>query len=92
MSPSHMHDEPIFADGKVHFWGQPVFAVIAETRDQARRAAHLAKIEYRDLPFHTDVRAAQAAGGKLVTPIRSSLSAAMSRRGWPVRRAGSRAR
>ena len=36
VSPSHRHDEPIFAVGKVHFWGQPLFAVIAETRDQAR--------------------------------------------------------
>ena len=42
VSPSHKHDEPIFAEGKVHFWGQPLFAVIADTRDQARRAAHLA--------------------------------------------------
>ncbi|MDB5529673.1 MAG: xdhB [Devosia sp.] len=67
VSPSHQHDEPIFAIGKVHFWGQPIFAVIAETRDLARRAAHLAKVEYRDLPHAIDVRAAQAAGGKLVT-------------------------
>ncbi len=67
VSPSHRHDEPIFATDKVHFWGQPIFAVIAETRDQARRAAHLARIEYADLPFALDVRAAQAAGGKLVT-------------------------
>nr|WP_295890273.1 xanthine dehydrogenase molybdopterin binding subunit [uncultured Devosia sp.] len=67
VSPSHKHDEPIFATGKVHFWGQPLFAVVAETRDLARRAAHLARIEYRDLPHLTDVRSAQAAGGKLVT-------------------------
>jgi xanthine dehydrogenase large subunit len=67
VSPSHRHDEPIFAVGKVQFWGQPICAVIAETRDAARRAAHLAKIEYRDLPHLNDVRAAQAAGGKLVT-------------------------
>ena len=49
VSPSHKHDEPIFATGKVHFWGQPIFAVVAETRDQARRAAQLVKIEYREL-------------------------------------------
>ncbi|MHA6297331.1 xanthine dehydrogenase molybdopterin binding subunit [Devosia sp. CAU 1758] len=67
VSPSHKHDEPIFAEGKVQFWGQPIFAVIGETRDAARRAAHLAKIEYRDLDFISDVRAAQQAGGKLVT-------------------------
>lgn len=68
ISSAHMHDEPVFADGVVHFWGQPVFAVVAETRDQARRATHLAKIDYKELPFFTDVRSAQAAGGKLVTP------------------------
>ena len=67
VSPSHKHDEPVFAEGKVQFWGQPLFAVVAETRDQARRAAHLAKVEYRDLPHALDVRAAQAAGGALVT-------------------------
>src|SRR5690606_34205708 len=27
VSPSHKHDEPIFAEGKVQFWGQPMFAV-----------------------------------------------------------------
>ncbi|MCP8883957.1 xanthine dehydrogenase molybdopterin binding subunit [Devosia sp. XJ19-1] len=67
VSPSHKHDEPIFAEGRVQFWGQPMFAVIAETRDAARRAAHLVKVEYHDLPHIPDVRAAQAAGGKLVT-------------------------
>ncbi|MHA6730507.1 xanthine dehydrogenase molybdopterin binding subunit [Devosia sp. A369] len=67
ISSSHKHDEPVFPVDKVHFWGQPLFAVVAETRDQARRAAHLVKVEYKELPFALDVRAAQAAGGKLVT-------------------------
>jgi len=38
-----VHDDPILADGVVHYLGQPVFAVIAETRDLARRAAALAR-------------------------------------------------
>jgi len=38
-----MHDDPILADGLVHYLGQPVFAVIAETRDAARRAAAQAR-------------------------------------------------
>jgi len=37
-----LHDDPILADGTVRYVGQPVFAVIAETRDLARRAAALA--------------------------------------------------
>jgi xanthine dehydrogenase large subunit len=67
VSSVHAHDEPLFPDREVHFFGQPIFAVIAETREAARRAAHRAKIEYRDLDFIPDIRAAQAAGGRLVT-------------------------
>jgi xanthine dehydrogenase large subunit len=37
----------VLATDKVLFHGQPVFAVIAETRDQARRAAKLAVIAMR---------------------------------------------
>ena len=40
---SVLHDDPILCDGEIRFVGQPVFAVVAETRDQARRAAALAK-------------------------------------------------
>ncbi len=50
VSPSNMHDDPVLAEGKVQFFGQPIFAVIAETRDAARRAARLARIEYEELP------------------------------------------
>jgi len=34
-----VHDDPILADGEVHYVGQPVFAVIATDRELARRAA-----------------------------------------------------
>lgn len=40
---SIVHDDPIFADGELRYLGQPVFAVIATTRDAARRAAAKAK-------------------------------------------------
>src|SRR5712671_6210393 len=40
-----MGDDPMFADGSVEFHGQVVFAVVAESRDLARRAARLASIE-----------------------------------------------
>jgi xanthine dehydrogenase large subunit len=60
------HDEPLLATAKVEFHGQPVFAVIAETRDQARRAATLARIEYRDLPHWTDIDRARENGAPLV--------------------------
>jgi xanthine dehydrogenase large subunit len=38
-------DEPAFADSDILFHQHPLFAVIAETRDAARQAARLAKIE-----------------------------------------------
>ncbi|WP_367067807.1 xanthine dehydrogenase molybdopterin binding subunit [Oryzisolibacter sp. LB2S] len=40
---SIVHDDPILCDGEIRYLGQPVFAVVAETREQARRAAALAK-------------------------------------------------
>ena len=44
ISPANA-DEPVFAADNVIFHGQPVFAVVAATRDIARRAAMLAAIE-----------------------------------------------
>ncbi len=55
ISPSGMHDDPILADGKVEFHGQPVFVVLAKTRAEARHAARLAKIEYEELPPIVDI-------------------------------------
>lgn len=68
VSPTGRDDEPIFATDKVEFWGQPIFAVVAETRDAARRAARLAQITYEDLPHALDPEAAQQAGMGYVTP------------------------
>lgn len=67
VSPNGLHDDPIFAPGLVQFWGQPVFAVVAETRSQARHAAALAKIEYEALPHALDPIAARDAGLGYVT-------------------------
>jgi xanthine dehydrogenase large subunit len=39
------HDDPIFAEETIEFHNQVVFAVVAETREAARRAVTLAKIE-----------------------------------------------
>ena len=37
--------DPILADGRIMFHGQVIFAVVAETREAARRATQLAKVE-----------------------------------------------
>src|SRR5258708_22784750 len=44
MSPKEIGDDPIITPERVMFYGQVLFAVVAETRDQARRAARLAKV------------------------------------------------
>jgi xanthine dehydrogenase large subunit len=37
-------DDPVFVSGQIEFYGQVVFAVVARTRGEARRAAKLARI------------------------------------------------
>jgi xanthine dehydrogenase large subunit len=61
-------DDPMFADGLVEYWGQSLFAVAAETRLQARRAARLAEIEYEDRPAILTIDEAMEAGHFLEQP------------------------
>ena len=71
ISAAHQHDDPVFATDTVEFHGQPVFAVIAETREAARRAAAKVKIDYEDLPHVTDVvEAAEAGYPHVITPMK----------------------
>lgn len=47
--------DPIFATGKVEYIGQPLFAVAAESFEDAKRAVLLAKVEYKKLPAILEV-------------------------------------
>lgn len=67
ISSTHRHDEPIFATDCIMHHGQPLFAVVARTRAQARQAALLARAVYEEAAPVLDVAAARAAGGELVT-------------------------
>ncbi len=69
ISPTRRHDEPVFAEGTVQFHGQVIFAVVAECRAQARRAARLAEIEYEDLPAVLDITAAREKGELVTEPL-----------------------
>ncbi|MCB1496795.1 MAG: xanthine dehydrogenase molybdopterin binding subunit [Bauldia sp.] len=42
-SPKGIGDEPVITPERIMFYGQVLFVVLAETRDQARRAARLAR-------------------------------------------------
>ena len=66
-----LHDDPILAAGELRYVGQPVFAVIATTRDVARRAAALAKEVIRAEPLPAVLTALQAheAGAYVLPPM-----------------------
>jgi xanthine dehydrogenase large subunit len=69
ISPTGLNDEPVFADGIVQLHGQVMFAVVADSRDQARRAARLAEVEYGDLPAVLDIAAARVEGALVTEPL-----------------------
>ena len=61
-------DEPLLADGEVHFAGQPIAIVVAESEEQARKAAKKIKVEIEPLPVVTDPRVAAANESFIVPP------------------------
>ncbi|MCW2306369.1 xanthine dehydrogenase molybdopterin binding subunit [Rhodobium gokarnense] len=67
VSSTGRHDDPVFAEDEISFHGQPVFAVIAETREAARRAAKMARMDVEELPHVIDVADARDAGYPNVT-------------------------
>lgn len=62
-SPS-AHDEPLLAVGTVHYVGQPVFLVVAESHLAARKAARLGRITYAEQPALLTVDQALAANSR----------------------------
>jgi xanthine dehydrogenase large subunit len=65
-----IHDDPILADGLVQYIGQPIFIVVADSHDNARRAARLALVTYDDLPAILTPQAARAAQSYVLPPMR----------------------
>jgi xanthine dehydrogenase large subunit len=63
-------DEPLLAEGHVHFRGQPVALILAETEHQAQAAIRLIRVDIDPLPIITDPRVA-AAQGELIVPPRT---------------------
>lgn len=63
VSPTGSKDEPVFATSKTEFYGQPLFAVVAQSRDQARRAAKAAQIDYDPLPACLTIEEVRATKG-----------------------------
>ena len=61
-------DDPILAAGEILFHGQVVFAVVAETRDAARRAARHARIEVEAVAPRVTVDDGLGAGAEVLAP------------------------
>ncbi|MGM0742046.1 MAG: xanthine dehydrogenase family protein molybdopterin-binding subunit [Pseudomonadota bacterium] len=60
--PAH----PVLAQGKVRHVGDPIAAVVAETREQARDAAEAIEVDIDDLPAVVDMKAALKDGAPKV--------------------------
>ena len=68
-----IQDEPLLADDKVHFVGQPIALVFGESPDIARAAARLITIEIEELPAIYDARKAFQKGDLIAPPRTFSL-------------------
>jgi xanthine dehydrogenase large subunit len=64
-----IHDDPILSAGEVLYVGQPIFIVVADSHDNARRAARRAVIAYDDLPAIFTPQEAKAAQSYVLPPM-----------------------
>ncbi len=64
-----IHDDPILSAGEVMYVGQPIFIVVAESHEQARRAARRARISYEELPAIFTPQQAKAAQQYVLPPM-----------------------
>ncbi|MGA9521894.1 MAG: xanthine dehydrogenase molybdopterin binding subunit [Myxococcaceae bacterium] len=84
-----VHDEELLASKDVHFFGQSVAVVFAESLTQARKAAALVEVVYEPLPAILTVDDAVKAGSFLTQPhviARGDVQAALA--SAPVRISG----
>jgi xanthine dehydrogenase large subunit len=61
-------DEPLLADGVVHFCGMPIALVVAGSEEQARAAVKKIKVEIEALEVITDPRIAKEKGELIIPP------------------------
>ncbi|PKO57706.1 MAG: xanthine dehydrogenase molybdopterin binding subunit [Betaproteobacteria bacterium HGW-Betaproteobacteria-19] len=61
-----VHDDPIFATDEVQFYGQALFAVLADDMRAARAAARLAHVDYDRLPAALSVDDALQTGARVL--------------------------
>jgi CO/xanthine dehydrogenase Mo-binding subunit len=59
-------DEPVLAEGKVRYLGEPICAVVAESEAAAHEGVARVRVDYEDLPAVFDVEEALAEGAPIV--------------------------
>lgn len=67
-----LHDDPIIADDVISFYGQVIFAVVADSYSQARAAARLAVVEYEVQAPILTIQDAIAAESWVLPPVELS--------------------
>ena len=73
-----IHDDPILADGLVQYVGQPLFLVVADSHDHARRAARLGVVDYEELPAILTPKAARDAQSFVLPPMQLTRGDALA--------------
>ena len=61
-------DEPLWAEKEVHFWGQPIAFIVAETDAIAKKARSLITIEIDESPVITTAKQAKEQGSFINAP------------------------
>jgi CO/xanthine dehydrogenase Mo-binding subunit len=61
------NDEPVLADDRVVYWGEPIAAILAESPQAAAVAASRVKVEFEPLDAVLDVEEALKPGAPIVT-------------------------
>lgn len=84
-------DLPVMQDDRVHWNGQPIALVLAQTQEQADHAKSLVRVAYDTEPATTSFAAAKAKGTKPGTfqGSRSNWRSATRKRRWLAPRTGS---
>ena len=77
ISPTGAGDDPVFADKVVSFFGQPIFAVVARTRAEARKAARFARVVHEKRPAVIDADEALDAVSEPLTLARGDVEPAL---------------
>ncbi|MDC9721825.1 MAG: molybdopterin-dependent oxidoreductase [Urechidicola sp.] len=61
-------DEPLWAEDEIHFWGQPIAFIVAESESIAKKARALITINIDELPVITTAKEAKEKGSFINAP------------------------